>query len=65
MFNLIAARYYSTYCLKFLDCRQGIIDSTKTETFAKQLKLAKLSRELKLTPVWCHKKCLLVFLVCL
>ena len=29
---------------------QGIIDSTGTETFAKEPKLAKLLRELKLTP---------------
>ena len=35
---------------------QEIIDSTGAETFAKEPKLAKSLRELKLTPVWYHKK---------
>ena len=42
-----------------LDCRvniQGIINSTETETFAKAPKLVKLLRELKSTPMQCHKK---------
>ena len=34
---------------------QGIIDSTGTETFAKGPKLETLFRELKSTPVRCHK----------
>ena len=44
---------------------QGIIDSTGTEAFAKEPKLAKLLQRLKLTPVAYHTKHLLVFLVCL
>ena len=42
-----------------LDCRvniQGIINSTETETFAKAPKLVKLLRELKSTPMQCHKE---------
>ena len=44
---------------------QGIIDSAGEVTFTKEPKLAKLLRELKLTPVRYHKKRPLVFLVCL
>ena len=35
---------------------QGIIESTGTENLAKELKLAKLLRESKSTPVLCNKK---------
>ena len=41
---------------------QGIIVSTGTETIAKEPKLAKLLRKLKLMPVSCNKKGPLVFL---
>ena len=44
---------------------QGVIDYTGTETFAEEPMLVKLLRKLKLMPVGCHKKCPLVFLVCL
>ena len=33
---------------------QGIIDSTRTKTFAKKPKFTKLLRKLKSTPVRCH-----------
>ena len=44
---------------------QGIINIAGTETSAKEPKLAKILRELKLTPVLYNKKSPLVFLVCL
>ena len=45
--------------------QQGIIDSIGTETFTKEPKLAKLLRELQLTPVSYNKNGPLVFLACL
>ena len=44
---------------------QGIIDCKRTETFAKEPKLAKLLWELKPTPVLNNKKSPLVFVSCL
>ena len=35
---------------------QGIIDSTETETSAKEPQLAKYMRKLKSTAMWCYKK---------
>ena len=42
---------------------QGIVDSTGTDSFAKETKLVKLFQELDSMPMQCHEKGLLVFLV--
>ena len=53
------------YSADFTSIDQGIIDSTRTKTFAKEPELAKLLRRLKSTPALNNKKSSPFFLACL